>query len=222
MTHHDAPDAGVDPTRHWEARYAEDDRAIWSGRPNATLVSVVGDLTPGRAVDLGCGEGGDAIWLAGRGWQVTGVDLSPTAIGRAERAAREAGVPEGRIRWVATDLMAWDGRPWHDDGPADLVSACFLHSPVELDRTTVLRRAAGLVAPGGHLLIVSHADFPPWSAQHGHVHEFLDPEQEVAALDLPPDGWTTVLAETRTREATGPDGERAALDDTVVLLRRSA
>lgn len=212
-------DPDADPLRHWEARYAEKDGAVWSGRPNAALVSIVGDLTPGRAVDLGCGEGADAIWLASGGWQVTGVDLSPTAIGRAERAAEEAGVPPDRIRWVATDLMTWDGEPWHG-GPVDLVSACFLHSPVELDRTAVLRRAAGIIAPGGHLLIVSHAAFPPWSSRHGHDHEFLTPEQEIAALELEPDAWTTVLAETRTREATGPDGEQATLDDTVVLLRR--
>lgn len=237
MHPHDPPDPGVDPVQHWEDRYAADDHAIWSGRPNAALVSVVGDLIPGRAVDLGCGEGGDAIWLAGRGWQVTGVDLSPTAVGRARRAAQAAGIPDDRITWLVGDLDSPDDAVWGNED-VDLVAASFLHSRARFDRTAALRRATGLVAPGGHLVIVSHAAVPPWSSQHGpgpdgghrhdrgpddapeHGHGFLTPEQEVAALALPPGEWTTVLAETRTRETTGPDGAPTTLDDVVVLLRR--
>jgi len=205
-----------DATQYWEARYGEAER-IWSGRPNQTLVEVVGDLPAGRALDLGCGEGGDAIWLAQRGWQVTGVDISPTAIARASAAADEAGIPTKRIRWQAHDLATWT-----DDGPYDLVAASFLHSRVEFPRTEILRRAAALVAPGGHLLLLSHAACPPWSAHHhdDHKPEFLTPSEEISALDLDERQWDTRIAETRSREATGPNGERAILDDGIVLLHR--
>lgn len=198
----------------WEDRYSSSEQ-IWSGRPNQTLVDVVAVLPPGRAVDLGCGEGGDAIWLAQQGWQVTGVDVSGTAIARAARAATEAGIPGGRIRWQAEDLATWSG-----DGPYDLVTASFLHSPVEIPRPEILRRAAGQVAPGGHLLILSHAGFPPWSQQHGHEHHFLTPAEEVEALELPEAEWETRITETRSRDATGPQGEHGRLDDVIVLLRR--
>jgi SAM-dependent methyltransferase len=202
------------PAQFWEARYADSER-VWSGRPNQALVDVLSDLPPGRALDLGCGEGGDAVWLAGRGWRVTGVDISPTAIARARAAATAAGVPT--IRWEAHDLASWRG-----DDSYDLVTACFLHSPVELRRTEVLRHAASLVAPGGHLLIVSHADYPPWASEsHGaHEHRFLTPAEEIDELDLRPGEWDVEIAETRRRETTGPDGEPAVLDDVVVLLTR--
>ena len=78
---HDGLDAGEDLAGFWEERYASAD-AVWSGRVNATLAEVVSTLAVGRALDLGCGEGGDAIWLAQQGWQVTAVDVSPTAIAR--------------------------------------------------------------------------------------------------------------------------------------------
>ena len=87
----------------WEARYADSDR-IWSGRPNATLVGLVGSLTPGRALDLGAGEGADALWLASLGWRVTGLDLSETALGRARAAAAELRLARSLIR------AAWSER----------------------------------------------------------------------------------------------------------------
>lgn len=213
-----------DATAFWEDRYAGAS-PVWSGRANAALVTEVSGLAPGRALDLGCGEGGDALWLAAQGWRVTGVDLSTTALARAGRAARDAGLPEGAARWVALDLAAWAADdPVEDDaldGPFDLVAASFLHSPVTFPRTAVLRRAAGLLAPGGHLVVVAHAAFPPWSNAHDrHDHTFLTPEQEVAALDLPAGEWEVVTAQVRPREATGPDGSRAVLDDAVVRLRR--
>lgn len=210
-----------DPAQHWEARYADADAGkVWSGRPNQTFVDVVGGLPVGRAVDLGCGEGGDAIWLASQGWQVTGVDISPTAISRADAGATAAGIAAGRIRWIVHDLVSWTG----DDG-YDLVSASFLHSWFDFPRTDILRRAAGMVAPGGHLLIVSHAEPPPWADlpdEHGHDHDhfFPSPADEIHELDLPESDWEVLIAETRSRDATGPDGQRAVLLDGVVLLRR--
>ncbi len=199
------------PADFWEERYASSDR-VWSGQVNRVLADVAVNLAPGRALDLGCGEGADVIWLAGQGWDATGVDISPTAIGRATVAAGAAGLGD-RARFVVADLAEPPG------GAYMLVSASFLHSPVELARPDILRRAADQVAPGGHLLITSHADFPPWAA-HAHEHSFLTPAQEVEHLALDPDAWTVVLAETRPREVTSPDGERASLDDVVVLIRR--
>jgi len=202
------------PEQHWESRYA-DSGPVWSGRPNASLVAVVAGLPAGRALDLGCGEGGDVVWLAQRGWHITGVDISPTAVARADAAARAGGVAD-RIELVATNLAHW-----RTAGTFDLVSACFLHSTVELPRTEILRAAAGAVAPGGRLLVVSHAAAPPWAdVPHGHEHLFLTPEQEVAALALPAEEWVSEVTEVRRRDATGPDGRSAVLDDTVVLLRR--
>jgi SAM-dependent methyltransferase len=201
----------------WEARYAGTGQ-VWSGRANRAMVDVVSSLPAGRALDLGCGEGGDAIWLAQHGWRVTGVDVSLTAIARARDAAEAAGVPADHIRFLAADLGSWreDGNP----SPYDLVTASFLHSPVEIPRADILRHAASLVAPGGHLLILSHASAPPWSA-HQHDYRFLTPTEEIDALDLPVSEWTVRIAETRAREATGPDGQRATMDDVVVLMHRA-
>ncbi|MBC7291549.1 MAG: class I SAM-dependent methyltransferase [Actinotalea sp.] len=227
-------DDDVAPAAFWEDRYARSDR-IWSGGVNATLADVVAGLAPGRALDLGCGEGGDVVWLAQRGWVATGLDISPTAVRRARESAAAAGLPPERARFEVADLEAWTG-----EEPYDLVTASFLQSPVALDRADVLRRAAGLVAPGGHLLVLSHAAPPPWTGHddgahddgahgrgaHGeaHAHEvdhlFPRPQDELDALRLDPAAWTTVLAETRRRAATGPAGQEAVLEDTVVLVRR--
>ncbi|WP_028708167.1 bifunctional NAD(P)/FAD-dependent oxidoreductase/class I SAM-dependent methyltransferase [Propionicicella superfundia] len=205
----------IAPADYWEDRYAARDR-VWSGNPNAALVEVATRLIPGRGLDLGCGEGADAIWLAQHGWEVTGIDISPTAVRRAAEAAHALGLPPDRIGFVAADLSEWD-----DGRLYDLVTSSFLHSPVELARTEALRRAAGRVAPAGHLLIVSHAAAPPWAdATDGHEHRFLSPDEEIDALALDPAAWSVVIAETRTREAAGPHGRQGTLDDSVVLLRR--
>ncbi|MDT0203735.1 methyltransferase domain-containing protein [Nocardioides sp. AE5] len=211
------------PAAHWEARYTADGKdQIWSGRVNTTVADVAATLTPGRSLDLGCGEGGDVVWLAEQGWQATGVDISPSAVARGRAAAAAAGV---EAIFEATDLTEW-----RTQDEFDLVTATFFHSQVELERTRILRYAASRVAAGGHLLVVSHAGFPPWARAHDeegheghrHSHDFLTPEQEIAELDLDAGSWRTVLAETRTRDAVGPDGEEAVLEDGVVLLRRTA
>ena len=122
----------TEPAEFWEARYSGSD-GVWSGRVNPTMAEVAADLPPGRALDLGCGEGGDVLWLAERGWQVTGVDISPTAVARGRAAAAAAGLPEGQVRFVADDLASFAA-----DGEYDLVTACFLQSPVELNRSGAL------------------------------------------------------------------------------------
>ncbi len=204
----------VAPADYWEERYAGAGR-VWSGAVNGVLSEVAASLPPGRALDLGCGEGADVIWLARRGWAVTGVDISPTAIRRAAEAARAAGLEADRARFLAADLAAVP------DGDYDLVTASFLHSPVALSREEILRQAAQRVTPGGHLLITSHAGFPLGAdVAHGHEHRFPVPGEEWEQLALDPAEWELLVAEVRTREKPGPDGRPVSLDDVVTLARR--
>lgn len=204
----------------WETRYQGVDR-VWSGRVNAVLADTAVTLEPGSALDLGCGEGGDAVWLAQHGWRVTGVDVSPTAVARAAQAASALGLHPESLRFEASDLATWQAPEVYD-----LVTASFLHSwPVLIPRTEILRRAASYVAPGGHLLVTSHAAPPPWAdTSHAHEHIFPTPEADLAdlALDADPAGgtWQVVACEVRERGTTGPDGAPATLADSVVLVRR--
>lgn len=203
-------------TEFWEDRYADSEQ-VWSGEPNPMLVAIASDLPAGRALDLGCGEGGDSVWLAENGWHVTGVDISSTAVARAAALAERRGIPDDRVSWVAEDLATWEPTESYD-----LVSAFYLHSPVEFPRADVLRRIARAVAPGGHLLIVGHAGFPPWAEPHvEHEHHFNGPEEEIESLDLPLEEWETLLGESRPRELKGPEGQTAVVDDVIVLLQRS-
>ena len=155
------------------------------------------------------------MWLAEGGWRVTGVDLSTTALARAAAAAAERGLG------ALVDFRQVDLVDWTTADRFDLVSGCFLQSPVEFPRAEIIRRAADLVAPGGRLLLVSHAAPPPWSGMVDY-DEGMFPTPDSELRDLDPDaGWTVETAEVRARAATGPDGARATLDDTVVLLRRT-
>ncbi|HEV2093074.1 MAG TPA: class I SAM-dependent methyltransferase [Rubrobacter sp.] len=182
--------------RFWEGRYRGRER-VWSGRPNPVLVDVVGGLRPGTALDVGCGEGGDAIWLARRGWRVTAVDASATALDRATADTATAGVGD-RIDFQRHDLALT-----FPPGAFDLVSAQYLHSPIEFPRVHVLQEAASAVTPGGLLLIV-------------------DPEETLAPLDLSPGEWHTERLEARKREATGPNRRGATVTDNVIAVRRLA
>ncbi len=202
----------IAPADFWEEHYTT--RAqVWSGRVNRVLADVAAELPPGTALDLGCGEGSDVLWLAQRGWEATGIDISPTAIGRAEEAARAAHA--SGAHFVRADLAALP------EGSFDLVTASFLHSPVDLPRERILREAAARVAPQGHLLITSHAGIPPWSTMaHADAPRFPTVAEEQESLGLDPARWEIRIAETRSRETTGPDGEPAMLDDVVLLARR--
>ncbi|MDO5493270.1 MAG: methyltransferase domain-containing protein [Nesterenkonia sp.] len=220
----------------WDELYSERER-VWSGEVNRATADVVmglsaGPVGPRRALDIGCGEGGDAIWLAREGWDTVGIDISAVAVDRARRAAVSRGVA-GSTDFRTGDLTAWDEAQWAALGDFDLVTASFLLSPVEFAREDVLRRAGDRVRPRGHLVVVSHASAPPWSrhaeehddghAHHDHDHHdgpMATPETELAVLGAPSQPWETVIAEVRSREAVGPDGERATLDDVVVVLRR--
>lgn len=212
--------------RYWEEFYRREER-VWSGEPNAILVEEATDLTPGTALDLGCGEGADAVWLARRGWQVTAVDVSRTALDRAARNAALAGVA-GRIDWQRHDLDLS-----FPTGAFDLVSAQFLHSPVELAREAILRSAAAAVAPGGVLLVADHAGLPPWAeeadgeadpeagSEAAPAAALPTPDEVLAALDLDPDRWLVEsLDENRAREVTDPDGRRHTHTDALLRVRR--
>ena len=212
--HSHAEDEGLTTEQVWERMYTERGQR-WSGRPNQRLVEVAGDLPPGRALDLGCGEGGDAVWLARRGWEVTAVDVSPTALGRLRAQADAEGVAD-RIDTVQMDLAV--AFPTVPDGGWDLVSAQFFQSTISLPRTAILRRAASATAPGGLLLVVEHGEAPPWSNHHDVVFPTVD--ETVAELALAPGGWSAVRVERSSRDADGPDGRRAELVDNIVALRR--
>lgn len=206
----------VDAVEFWEDRY-RGAAPIWSGAANRTLVDVVDGLEPGRALDLGCGEGGDALWLAARGWTVTGVDLSPTAIARASAAADSAGIPAERARFIAADLETWSS-----DERYDLVTASFLQSPIEFPREEILHRASRMVAPGGHILVIAHAGAPHWVPADSFAHhEFPTPAGDLAALCLDRPEWEVVAAEIRMRTATAPDGSTGPIEDSVVYVRRT-
>jgi SAM-dependent methyltransferase len=197
----------------FEERYQATD-ALWSGRPNRQLVAEAADLSPGTALDVGCGEGADAIWLAERGWQVTAVDFARTALERG-RAQAESRGPEvaGRIRWVHADVTA----QLPGDG-YDLVSAQFMHLPPE-PRRSLFARLAAAVAPGGTLLVVGHdfsdiaagAHRPPEPERFftaGEVAEFLD------------DRWDVLVAEARPRPAAVHEGHDMTVHDAVLRARR--
>ncbi|WP_129659346.1 FAD-dependent oxidoreductase [Rothia uropygialis] len=199
------------PKRFWENRYSSEDK-IWSGNPNATLVDAIEGLPPGRAVDLGCGEGADVLWLAEQGWHATGIDISDTAVRRAQDAALAAGLQD-HATFLAEDLSEWN-----PEEEFDLVTGSFLQSPVELDRIAILRKASELVAPGGRMCIISHAAPPPWATGH-QQHDFPDPAEDIRALALGQE-WETDLQETRKREVKDPEGNPAILEDSVMVLRK--
>lgn len=195
--------------QYWEARYGERER-VWSGRANAVLVEVVDGLPAGAALDLGCGEGGDAVWLARRGWRVTAVDVSATALARAGAHAADAGV---EVRFERHDLAHT-----FPDGAFDLVSAQYFQSPVDFPRARALRRAAAAVRPGGLLLVVDHGAAPPWSP-HLDVR-FPTPEETLAEIELDLTRWHAERLGTSRRQATGPQGQTGVLVDNVIALRR--
>jgi SAM-dependent methyltransferase len=201
--------------QYWEDRYRDEGR-VWSGRPNPLLVREVTPMQPGTALDLGCGEGGDAIWLAERGWQVTAVDVSATALRRGADHAREAGVA-AMIRWERHDLSRS-----FPPGSFDLVSAQFLHSPVAGDgeREEILRRAAAAVAPGGVLLVAGHAGWPSWQDDPPFEHHFPTTAEVLDTLDLEPGGWVVELEEVVRRDLPAPDGRPGVREDNVLRVRR--
>jgi len=208
---HAEPDTDLSPTEYWEQRYSGSER-IWSGKVNATIASVVAELTPGAAIDLGCGEGGDVLWLAEQGWTALGLDISATAVGRARDEAAARGLDGASFE--AVDLDAWEPEP----ASVDLVTASFFQSNVALDRTAILRRAMTALRPGGRLVTVSHAAPPSWAKDH--PAKMVSVQDEVAQLCGSAEEWEVELAEARPRAATAPDGSAGEHLDAVLVLRR--
>jgi thioredoxin reductase/SAM-dependent methyltransferase len=211
----------TDKAGFWEDFY-DGDSGPWSGRPNHALVVELTDRPvpggPGTALDLGCGAGADAIWLAQQGWSVTGVDISSAALVHAASAAAVAGVAD-RIEWLQRDL---DGGPPDDglpDGAWDLVAAAYLHSPVELRREELLRHAAAAVRPGGILLVIGHQGHPSWHADLPEHVAFPSAQDVLASLDT--EGWTVERAEAVHVELSAPDGTPGSRTDNIVRLRRT-
>ena len=199
----------------WEGHYRGHRGARHGGSPNPSLVTEAGDLAAGRALDAGCGHGADALWLASRGWRVTGVDVSPTALSDAQdRAASYGGDVASRIDWVEADLASWSP----PEECFDLVTSHYVHVPAA-DREAFVRRLAAAVALGGSLLVVGHDASGLHEGAHGSAPEAYVRADEVAAL-LDPAAWNVGVAETRTRTATGPHGRGVVLRDAVLRARR--
>lgn len=216
MAEHDHPEdtANISAAEVWDEKYRSRNR-IWSGEPNPQLIAEAAPLPPGTALDLGCGEGADAIWLASRGWKVTAVDVSAVALERAETHAQERG--QGRnITWLRQDLAEWvPGELF------DLVTAQFLHSTV-MPWQQALQLAAAAVRTGGTLLIVGHHPdgLPPWGQHHHALEKFYTAEQLARELGIEAPEWRLDVVDTRHRIATGPGGEAAALTDAVLRATR--
>ena len=193
----------------WDDRYRSH-TAVWSGNPNPQLVAEVADLPPGTALDVGCGEGADTLWLTSRGWQVTGVDFAPTALARAAAQAEKLGVA---VRLVHADLVTWV-----PDRAYDLVSAHFMHLPTE-DRVPLFARLAAAVAPGGTLLLVGHdrSDLETTAGRPDLPDWFFTAAETAAALD---EGWTVEVADRRPREALDPDGRTITIHDAIMRATR--
>jgi SAM-dependent methyltransferase len=192
----------------WDKRYAEAEQ-VWSGEPNIALVAEVSDLEPGTALDVGCGEGADAIWLAGRGWRVTAIDVSEIALQRARSAAEHSQVD---VEWILAGLL---------DAPLptagfDLVS---VHYPALFrtpDRDAECRLLEA-VAPLGHLLVVHHADVHVDDAKaHGfNPADYVAPGDVAFLLD---ERWQVTFDERRPRHLRA--GAGAGHSHDVVLHAR--
>lgn len=198
----------------WDERYRSADR-IWSGNPNTQLVAEVADRAPGRALDAGCGEGADAIWLAARGWTVVAADFSAVALERAARHAQETDpVAAGRITWWQADLLDQAAPP----EAFDLVSAQFIHLPPE-PRAKLFGALAAAVRAGGLLLVVGHhpSDLDTDVPRPPTPDRFYRPEEIAGLLD---DGWRIEISEARPRRARTPSGTEATIHDTVLAATR--
>lgn len=208
MTHHDhhEPTAEEMDADYWDATYSERP-TIWSGQPNAQLVAEAGNLSPGSALDVGCGEGADAVWLAQQGWDVTAVDISRVAVDRARAHAKDVGAA---ISFEVRDLISTPP----PRGSYDLVSTQFFQL-ADPERSVFMRGLGDAVRPGGQLLVVGHCLTP--SMNPTHVDRFFTPD-EITAL-FSSEEWVTEVSETRERTAMH-HGEMTDLIDAVVRLRR--
>jgi SAM-dependent methyltransferase len=185
----------------WDDRYREKP-LLWSAEPNRFVAAELANLAPGTAVDVACGEGRNSVWLAERGWRVTGVDFSSVALERARAMAAERRV---EVEWIQADVLSWQ--------PAlafDLVVLAYVHLLPD-DRDRLMEKATGWVAPGGHLFIVGH-DVSTVGVSGPPDPRLLWDPQTAAAAAAPLD---VIFCERRYRDI---EVGRAA--DTVLLAHR--
>ena len=213
MTEHRRPASSVRPgfaREDWNARYAQKE-LVWSAEPNRRFAAEVGGLPPGRALDLACGEGRNAVWLAERGWQVTGVDFSDVALAKAAQLAADRGV---EVDWVVADVLEYEPAP----RAYDLVAVLYLQLPRE-ELLHALRAAVGAVVPGGTLIVLAH-DTTNLTAGHGGPK---DASVLYTAEDVVPELGELVVerAEAVERTVPLPDGEAIAIDAFVRAHRPS-
>lgn len=194
----------------WEAKYRERE-ALWSGQPNAPLVDEVENLAPASALEVGCGEGADAVWLATQGWHVTGVDLSATALARAQVHAEASGVA-AHVTFTDEDVTAVIDR----HGPWELVVSMYTH-PAEGGRWLV-STLADAVAPGARLLVVGHHPTDPHAAEHPDLATSAFAADDVADV-LDRSAWE-VSASIRERVTLGEGGHERLWRDSVLVARR--
>ncbi len=201
----------VGGTAEWDTRFGEQDGAMWSGRPNGRLLTEVGGLAPGRALEIGCGEGADAIWLAQQGWRVTAIDISDVALGRARAAADRAGVA---VEWVQGDALQ---TPF-PAGSFDLVSMQYPALPKAAGEAAV-RSLLDAVRPGGLLLAVHH-DLDDDHREHMKSRG-VDPADYVGADDLLRLFGDELAAESHGVEPRiDPPSENPHIADVVLRARR--
>ena len=213
--HGDGPNDEATSEAFWDQRY-QSSSTLWSGQANPQLVTEAPDLPPGSALDVGCGEGADAIWLAQRGWRVTAVDVSTVALERgAAHALDVSDEVAQRITWLHADLNEWVP-------PAasyDLVSAQFMHLP-KVQRERLHNRLAESVAPGGTLLVVGHHPSDLQTAvPRPSVAGLLFTSFEVAD-SLAKEQWVIVVGEARARQTLDPDGNAVTIHDAVLRAQR--
>lgn len=201
--------------RSWDERYRSR-TTLWSANPNAHLLREASGLAPGAALDVGSGEGADAIWLAERGWRVTAVDFSSVALERGAARAVEVGADVAqRIDWLREDLTDWVPA----EASYDLVSAQFLHMPRD-PRESIFRRLAASVASGGTLVIVGHhpSDLQTTVPRPPRPEVFFTAPEVAASLE--PNGWTIAVSAARERTTTDPEGQAVTVHDTVLRAQR--
>ena len=205
----------------WDERYGGKS-PVWSGKPNPHLVAEIAQLETTSttvlktALDVGCGEGADSVWLAGRGWQVTGIDISQVALQRAQNHSAQL-LLQGAIIWEHHDLLQWTP-PTSFFG---LVSIQFMHLP-RTHRERVYARLAAAVAIGGTLLIVGHSvsDALAGARRPDNPELFFTANESAAALE--PTRWRVEIAESRPRLEKGYDGGTITVHDEVMRAVRLA
>ncbi|MET1015255.1 MAG: class I SAM-dependent methyltransferase [Leifsonia flava] len=196
--------------QHWE--HTHDAAPNGENAPNPYLVRETAGMAPGTALDAGCGTGAEAIWLAQQGWQVTGADISATALAQASADAASASVSD-RVTWIEADLTIWE-----PDHQVDLVTTHYAHPTIP--HLAFYARISRWVAPGGTLLIVGHLHGPA-STEDGHH----PPEETTVTLSsmtglLDPNTWRIETADEQTRDVTGSGGHTHALNDVIVRATR--